>query len=89
MDKQDVPGTRENVDPLQKGETWLPKTWRRLRYSMAFLSQFSLASAPATLPKSQQAKARNGRMNNHTIHYRRRSGSRPSKEPEGAQVHGT
>jgi len=30
---------------------WLPRIWKRLKYSLTFLSQSSLASAPATLPK--------------------------------------
>jgi len=63
-----------------KQETWLPRIWRRLRYSKTFLHQSSPASAPVTLSKSQTAKAGTGR----TAHFRRRSGSRPSKEPEGA-----
>ena len=38
----------------RKWETWLPRTWRRLRYSTTFLPQSSLASAPATPPKTQR-----------------------------------
>jgi len=45
----------------RKWETWLPGIWRSLRYSMLFLSQSSLASAPATPPKSQKAKTGTGR----------------------------
>jgi len=32
-----------------------------------FLPQSSLASAPATLPKLQEAQARTGRMSNHPL----------------------
>jgi len=46
----------------RKRETSLPRTWRRLRYSMTFLPQSSPASDPATLPK--KAKAGTGRMKN-------------------------
>lgn len=53
--------TRENIGPFGKRklkqETWLPSTWRRLRYSTNFF-----ASAPATLPKSQKVRTGTGRM---------------------------
>jgi len=45
----------------RKQETWLPGIWRRLRYIMTFLLQFSLASAPGTLLKLQEAQAGTGR----------------------------
>ena len=56
---------RETMGSLQKKqETWLPRTWRRLRYSATVLPQSSPTSAPATLPKKQKAKAGTGRMKN-------------------------
>ena len=50
-----------------KRETWLPRIWKRLMYSINLLHRSSLASAPATLPKSQQAKAGTGKMKNHPL----------------------
>jgi len=77
---------RENVGPLwNKIKTWLPGIWRRLRYSMTFLPQSSLASAPATLPSSRWQRHGQRRI----TPCRRVSGSKPSQEPEGTQVHGT
>ncbi|GAB0202677.1 hypothetical protein GRJ2_002733300 [Grus japonensis] len=58
--------TRGNVGPLWK-EVRLPGIRRRLRYSMTFLPQSSPASALATPPKLQKAKAGTGRMKNHPL----------------------
>jgi len=51
----------------RKLETWLARMKRRLRYSMTFLPQSSLASVPATPPKSQTAKADTERMKNFPL----------------------
>ncbi|GAB0188532.1 triadin [Grus japonensis] len=46
------------MGPLQKKrETWVLGIWRRLRYSTTFFPQSSPASALATPPKPQKAKA--------------------------------
>lgn len=61
--------TREIAGPLQKEmrEILLPGVWRKLRYPMPALPQSSPTSAPATVPKSQKAKAGTRRMKNHTL----------------------
>jgi len=51
---------------------------------MTFLPHSSSESTPATFSKSQMTKGER-----RTPHCRRRSDSRPSKDPEGAQVRGT
>jgi len=52
----------------RKWETWLPRIWRRLRYSMSFLPQSSSASAPAMLPKLHEAQAWTGRIKNSPLY---------------------
>lgn len=47
-------------------ETWLPRTWRRLRRSRTFLPQSSPASA-ATLLNLQKEEAGMGRMKSHPL----------------------
>lgn len=75
---RETKGNRKNCTLVVKGrlgkimwalsirdqETWLPRIWRRLKYSMTFLPLSWPASAPATLPKSQNGKARIGIMRN-------------------------
>jgi len=51
----------------KKLETWLPGMWRKLRCLMTFLPQSSKASALATPPKLQKAKAGARRMKNHPL----------------------
>jgi len=57
----------ELMDHKRKWETWLPRIWRKLRYSTPSLPQPSLPSAPAIRPKLQKAKAGTGRMKNHPL----------------------
>lgn len=67
-DAGDKGKTRENVAlSRRKRETWLVRTWRRLRSSRAFLPWSLLASAPAMLFKYQKAKEGTGRMKNHQL----------------------
>lgn len=71
----------------RKWETWLLRIWRRLKYSLTFL----LLSSPEMLQPYHLSHRRQsqGLGERRTTHYRRRSGWRPSKELEGAQVQGT
>ena len=68
-------------------ETWLPRIWRRLRYSMTFCLSLHQQVLQPHRPSCRRQRQQLGAE--RTTHCRRRSGSRPSKEPEGAQVHGT
>lgn len=70
---------------IRQENQWLT-TWRWLRYSI-FLSVFSLViTLPITL-KSQTSKEGLGEQS--PFYHGKRSGSRPTKEPEHTQVHGT
>jgi len=59
---------RENVDPLHKEMRDLV-AWDMKKAEVVdnFLTQSSLASAPATLSKSQKEKAGTGRMKNQPL----------------------
>lgn len=62
-------------------EIWLPRTWRKLRYSTNFLPQFSLANSPATEGKDRGWENEEPVVGDQDqVHLR---------NPEGAQVYGT